>query len=128
MKKGGQYDGLLKCKEEGLIDNIVISTHLPGLQIKEIIRKNEFEGVLLGVNILNFLYRWEAVREAYEAGLGVVAMNPLSGGLIPQHEKQLAFLADGNETPTEAALRFCISCPQITVTLVGFTTPHCDSA
>jgi len=129
MKKGGQYDGLLKCKEEGLIDNIVISTHLPGLQIKEIIRKNEFEGVLLGVNILNFLYRWEAVREAYEAGLGVVAMNPLSGGLIPQHEKQLAFLADGNETPTEAALRFCISCPQITVTLVGFTTKqHVDTA
>ena len=129
MKKGGQYEGLLKCKEEGLIDNIVISTHLPGPQIKEIIRKKEFEGVLLGVNILNFLYRWEGVREAYEAGLGVVAMNPLSGGLIPRHEKHLAFLADGNETPTQAALRFCISCPQITVTLVGFTEKrHIDAA
>ena len=129
MKKGGQYEGLVKCREEGLIGNIVISTHLPGLKIAEIIRKNEFEGVLLGVNILNFLYRWEAVRAAYEAGLGVVAMNPLSGGLIPQYERQLAFLADGDETPTEAALRFCINCPQITVTLVGFTTKeHIDTA
>ena len=78
----------MKCKEEGLIDHIVISTHLPGPQVKEIIQKNEFEGVLLGVNILNFPYRWEGVQAAYEAQLGVVAMNPLSGGLIPQYERE----------------------------------------
>lgn len=129
MKKGGQYEGLMKCREEGLIGNIVISTHLPGEKIKNIISKNEFEGVLLGVNILNFPYRWEGIRTAYEAGLGVVAMNPLSGGLIPKHEDKFAFLADGDETPTQAALRFCINCPQITVTLVGFTTKeHIDTA
>jgi predicted aldo/keto reductase-like oxidoreductase len=129
MKKGGQYEGLMKCKEEGLIDNIVISTHLPGHQVKEIIAKGEFEGVLLGVNILNFPYRWEGVEAAHEAGLGVVAMNPLSGGQIPQYEKDLSFLVKGDEAPTEAALRFCISCPQITVTLVGFTTAeHIDMA
>jgi len=59
----------------------------------------------------------------------VVAMNPLSGGLIPQHEDKFAFLAEGDETPTRAALRFCINCPQITVTLVGFTTrEHIDTA
>jgi len=129
MKKGGQYAGLIRCKEEGLIGHIVISTHLPGDQIKHIVQKGEFEGVLLGVNILNFPYRWEGIQAAYEAGLGVVAMNPLSGGLIPQHEKEFAFLADGSETPTQAALRFCINCPQITVTLVGFTTrEHIDAA
>ena len=129
MKKGGQYEGLVRCKEEGLIGHIVISTHLPGEQIKDIIQKGEFEGVLLGVNILNFPYRWEGIQAAYDAGLGVVAMNPLSGGLIPQHEKELAFLADGNETPTQAALRFCINCPQITIALVGFTTrKHIDMA
>ena len=129
MKKGGQYEGLMRCKEEGLIGNIVISIHLPGPQIKNIIQKNEFEGVLLGVNILNFPYRWEGIQAAYEAGLGVVAMNPLAGGLIPRYEKQLAFLTDGNEKPTQTALRFCINCPQITVTLVGFTTKeHIDTA
>jgi predicted aldo/keto reductase-like oxidoreductase len=129
MKKGGQYEGLARCKEEGLIGNIVISTHLPGSQVESIIRKNEYEGVLLGVNVLNFPFRWQGVRAAYEAGLGVVAMNPLSGGLIPKHEGQFAFLAQGDETPTQAALRFCISSPQITVTLVGFTTKeHIDIA
>jgi hypothetical protein len=56
-------------------------------------------------------------------------MNPLAGGVIPQNEQALAFLAEEGETPTEAALRFCISCPQITVTLNGFTTrEHIDMA
>jgi predicted aldo/keto reductase-like oxidoreductase len=122
MKKGGQYEGLIRCRQEGLIDNIVISTHLPGPQIENIVRRNEFEGVLLGVNILNFPYRWQGIEAAHEMGIGITAMNPLSGGLIPQHEEQLTFLAGGNETPTEAALRFCINCPQIDVTLVGFAT------
>jgi len=39
-----------------------------------------------------------------------------------KHEKQLAFHASEGETPVEAALRFVISCPRITVALNGFTT------
>jgi hypothetical protein len=129
MRPGGQYEGLMRCKEEGLIRHIAVSTHLRGPDIRTLLTKNEFEGVLLGVNILNFLYRWDGVTAAYNQGLGVVAMNPLAGGVIPQNEQALAFLAENGETPTEAALRFCISCPQITVTLVGFTTrEHIDTA
>jgi len=38
-------------------------------------------------------------------------------------------LGSEGETPTEAALRFCISCPEITITLNGFTTrAHIDMA
>lgn len=129
MKKAGEYEGLLKCKDQGLIDHIVISTHLPGEQIRQILEHRDFDGVLLGVNVLNFPYRWAGVQAAYEFGCGVAAMNPLAGGAIPQHEKQLQFLAADAERPTEAALRFCISCPQITVALVGFTTKeHIDTA
>ena len=45
MKKGGQYEGLMRCREEGLIGNIVISTHLPGPQIENTIeRLKEIDG------------------------------------------------------------------------------------
>jgi len=129
MKKGGQYEGLLKCKEDGLIDHITISTHLPGQEVDQILSRGEFDGVLLGVNILNFLYRWEGVQKAYDTGMGVVAMNPLAGGTIAKHADKLAFLGGNGETPVEAALRFCISCPQITIALNGFTTKeHIDTA
>ena len=129
MKPGGQYDGLLECKEEGLIDHIVFSSHQPGLEIKHILEDGKMEGVLLGINILNFPYRWDGVMAAYKKGYGVAAMNPLFGGAIPTHEKELSFLASEGEAPTEAALRFLMSCPQISVVLNGFTThKHIDMA
>ncbi|MBN1436776.1 MAG: aldo/keto reductase [Sedimentisphaerales bacterium] len=130
MRPGGQYEGLLKCQEKGLIDHIVVSTHLQGNQANQILQKNEFDGILLGVNILNFPYRWQAVQGAYDMGYGVVAMNPLAGGIIPNNEDKFQFLCrTPDETPTEAALAFCVGCPQITVTLNGFTTrEHIDTA
>ena len=129
MMKGGQYEGLLKCQEEGLIENIVVSSHLRGSTICDIMNKGQFAGVLLGANILNFPYRWDAVQYAYDHGYGVVAMNPLAGGMIPANEDKLVFLSRDGLSPTEAALAFCIGCPQITVTLNGFTTrEHIDTA
>ncbi|MCF7957805.1 MAG: aldo/keto reductase [Phycisphaerae bacterium] len=129
MKKGGQYEGLMKCKEEGLIDHILVSTHLPGPEIHRIIERGEFDGVLLGVNVLNFPYRWEGIQKAHEMDLGVIAMNPLAGGEISRFSESLSFLGDADETPVEAALRFCVSCPQISITLNGFTTrEHIDTA
>ncbi|OQY32135.1 MAG: aldo/keto reductase [Spirochaetaceae bacterium 4572_59] len=129
MKQGGQYEGLLQCQKEGLIDHIVLSSHQTGNEVKHILEEKKIEGILLGVNILNFPYRWEGVQTAADMGYGVVAMNPLGGGSIPSHENELDFLSEGDESPTEAALRFVISCPQITIALNGFTTKeHIDMA
>ena len=129
MRPGGMYDGLVKCREEGLIDHIVCSSHQPGSEIRTILGSGKFEGVLMGVNVLNFPYRWDGVQAAAEMGLGVVAMNPLGGGEIPKHEAELAFLAGEGETPTEAAIRFLVGAPQITIALVGFTNKeHVDLA
>ncbi len=129
VQSGGQYEGLLRCQQEGLIDHICVSTHQRGPQVAQILANAEFEGVLLGVNILNFPYRWDGLMAARERGCGVVAMNPLAGGAIPRHAEQLPFLARNGETPVEAALRFNIGCPAITITLCGFTTrEHVDAA
>ena len=129
MQPGGQYEGLLRCQEQGLIKHIAVSSHLRGEAIGTILEKDKMAGALLGMNILNFPYRWAAAEAAHRLGYGVVAMNPLAGGLIPRHEQQLSWLARAGETATEAALRFCIACPQITVALNGFTTrEHIDMA
>ncbi|MBW8035924.1 MAG: 4Fe-4S dicluster domain-containing protein [Planctomycetes bacterium] len=129
MKPGGQYEGLMKLKEQGIIRNIVISTHLRGDDVATIVDEGHFEGVLLGVNVLNFMYRWKGVCAAHDARCGVVAMNPLSGGMIPKFESELGFIASEGETPTEAAIRFCVASPEITIALIGFTTAeHIDTA
>jgi hypothetical protein len=129
VKAGGLYDGLLRCRDEGLIEHIAFSSHQPGGEIKAIIDTGRFDGVLLGVNVLNFPYRWDGVQAADDARCGVVAMNPLGGGEIPRHEEQLRFLSRPGEPAAEAALRFVVGCPQINVALVGITRrEHIDLA
>ena len=131
--RGSVADLVADARDRGLrfvaVTEHNTSSHLPGAQSTQILKKNEFQGILLGANILNFPYRWQAVEAAHRMGCGGVAMNPLAGGLIPQHADQFAFLCRDHETPVEAALAFLIGCPQITVTLNGFTTTeHIDTA
>ena len=122
MSDGGQYEGLLECQSQGLIDHIVFSSHQPGDEVKRVLDEGKFQGVTMGINILNYNYRWDGIQYAYDKVYGIVAMNPLSGGTIPLHEEELAFLAKDGETPTEGALRFNINSPEITVSLIGFNS------
>lgn len=126
---GRLYDGLLRAQSEGLIEHICCSTHQDGAGIRRTVESGLFEGVLMGVNILNFMFRWDGILACNDLNLGVACMNPLAGGVIPQHCDALAFLADEGETPTDAALRFLIANPRINIALNGFTTrEHVDQA
>ena len=122
-KKGGAIETFLRAKEEGLIDHLVISSHQPGEEIKEVVKMGLFEGITLGYNIINFPFRREGVLAAYKAGMGVVTMNPLSGGVIPQNEKRFAFIKENDfQSVVSAALRFNMAHPEITVTLAGMAS------
>ena len=70
------------------------------------------------------------MKKAYENGMGIVVMNPLSGGLIPQKPELFTYLTEGTDlTVPQAALRFVASHREITVTLAGCTTrQHVDDA
>jgi len=118
---GGAVSAAMKAKEEGLIGRLVVSTHLQGRQIASVLESGYFQGVTLGYNALNFPYRADGVAAAGRLGLGVVTMNPLGGGVIARNPDRFAFLkAPGDRSVAEAAIRFNVSHPDITVTLVGF--------
>lgn len=120
---GGPYEGALKAKEEGLIEHIVFSTHCSGEEIEKIVNDGYFEGVTLGYNATNFAFRQRGIKAAYEKGLGVVTMNPLGGGIIPENPDFYSFIKqDENETLAQAALRFNISHKEITVALAGMSS------
>ena len=118
---GGAIPAALKAKEEGLVRHVVISAHMAGEEIATVLNSGHFEGITLGYNVLNFPFRQAGVAAAERLGLGVVTMNPLGGGMIPRQAERLTFLkGEGDRSVTEAALRFNISQPGITVALVGF--------
>lgn len=116
----GVLDELIKMRDEGLVRHLAVSTHMNGEEMGGLFREYPFEGVLLGCSAINFPYRERGIAEAAERNMGVVVMNPLGGGLIPGHPEYFEYLKTSpEETVTEAALRFLIDDPAITVALVG---------
>jgi len=121
-KKDGILNTFKKLKEEGLIRHICISSHLIKNEIKELLMEGVFEGVLFGYSAYNFNTRQEAFDAIKEKKLGAVVMNPLGGGVIPEHPELFSFIRRENESTTAAALRVLWDHPEITSTLVGFDT------
>lgn len=120
-KRGGAVDAALRAREEGLIEHVVFSTHMTGEETARVIGEGVFEGVTLGYCAINFPYRRKGVDAAGQAGIGVVTMNPLGGGVIPRHAKRFDFIRGEKDADVvTAALRFNLSHPAITSALVGF--------
>jgi predicted aldo/keto reductase-like oxidoreductase len=121
-KNAGAIDAAFRAKEEGLVDHVVVSTHMNGDDTARLIERNIFEGVTLGYNAINFPFRQKGVDAAGQAGIGLVIMNPLAGGLIPQNGRRFDFIRSPHDPDiVTAALRFLISQPAITSALVGFS-------
>ena len=129
-KAGGAVAALQKAKEEGLIGHVVVSSHMGGDDLAKMLGEGVFEGITLGYCAINFPYRDAGVQAAHRMGMGVAAMNPLGGGIIPQNAERLSFLCGPNDdSVVQAALRFVVSQPGISTALVGFTTKqHVDEA
>jgi uncharacterized protein len=122
-KAKGALKEFEKLQQEGLIKHICISTHVSGQEVESILADYPFAGILLGYSAMNFRYREAALAAAARDQRGVVVMNPLGGGLIPQHPDRFGFIRkDENESVVEGALRFLINDSRITVALVGFSS------
>jgi predicted aldo/keto reductase-like oxidoreductase len=123
-KPGGPYEGALRAKEQGIIDHICCSVHASGEDISAMVEEGGFEGFTLGYNILNHDFRKQGLRAAAAAGLGVVTMNPLGGGLLTRDAERLSALKeDESDSFIAAALRFNLAHPEITVVLSGMKNP-----
>ncbi len=118
------------AKAEGLIRNIVFSSHMQGNDLEAAVNSDRFKGMLIGYNPLNYRFRQTGIEAAHKKGMGVVVMNPLGGGVIPQNPKMFEYLTEGTDlTVPQGALRFVAEHKEITITLAGFTTKaHVDDA
>jgi len=123
IKKGGIYEGAIKAKSEGLIEHICFSTHMNGDDIAKVAVDGLFEGVTLGYNAVNFAFRQQGVEACHKAGMGVVTMNPLGGGIIPTHPEYFSFIKNtDDESIAISALKFIVSQKEITAALPGISS------
>jgi len=109
------------AKEQKLVRHIVASSHMSGQGIKDLMADGVFEGFTLGFCAINFPFRIEALHEAYQRQLGVVTMNPLGGGMIPDHPDRFGFIRTRlDQDIVEAAIHFILAHKEVTSALVGF--------
>jgi len=117
---GGIYEGLLRAKQDGLIEHICCSAHMDSEGVKVIAADGLVESVILGYNALNFAWRREGIKACHDAGMGVLTMNPLGGGLIPKYADAFSFLKNApDESIVHAALRFLLGQKEVTAALPG---------
>ena len=124
MAPGGIYEGAQHLKKEGIVDHICASLHTPPEEAIEIIRSGAFEGAPLSYSLLNAGQMQPVLDAAYDAGVGVVVMNPLGGGVIAQNRDYFSFACgpeDGGNT-VHAALRFGKAHPAVDIVLGGVST------
>ncbi len=123
-KAGGAVAAARKAKEEGLVGHVVTSVHLSGQETCDLLDAEPWlEGLTLGYNALNFPFRGKALEGACKHNVGVVTMNPLGGGLIPNQAERLDFIRAADDADVvQAAIRFNVSHPAVTSALVGFSS------
>ena len=99
---------------------------MEGNDIEKVVETGKFKGMLIGYNALNYRFRQSGIEAAHAKGMGVVVMNPLGGGMIPQNPEAFSYLTEGEFilTVPQAALRFVASHKEITITLAGCTKKH----
>jgi predicted aldo/keto reductase-like oxidoreductase len=121
-KAKGALREMERLKDEGLIKHICVSSHMTGTDIGELLAEYPFAGLLVGYSVMNFAYREASLDAAAARNMGVVIMNPLGGGLIPQNPDRFSFArTQPGETVVEAALRFLLNDRRVTVALVGLS-------
>lgn len=84
------------------------------------LKSRAFEAVTISFSLLNSPRYHEVLRTAHELGIGVAAMNPLGGGIIPNNADFFSFAkSDDGEAVTEAALRYVLAHEPIQIALSG---------
>jgi len=95
----GALYGLMKAKEQGIIGHIGITSHSLDL-LETVIDDGLFETIMVCYSFLEPAAGERVIPKARGKGIGILAMKPLSGGVI--------------EAPG-AALKWIFSCPDILV-------------
>ena len=123
MRNGGIYDAALKLKDEKIIAHICCSLHAPVKDMIAIIESGAFEGVTISYSLLNASIMQPVLDVARSRNIGVVSMNPLGGGLIPQNSEYFRFTQNsGSESVAQAALRFIAANDAIKIVLSGISS------
>lgn len=122
MKPGGIYEGFVEARKEGLIRHICLSSHATVEETLQIMEENKFDGYTISYHLLNCVQMRPVLEKAEELGAGVLTMNSLAGGLIPQNPQLFQKLTKDTDEICRMAIQYIYSHPGVTSVLSGMQT------
>ncbi len=122
MGQNGSLEMCKKARSEGLVDYIGITSHKPRVLVKAI-KTNEFDTVLVPLNIVTRQALEDLIPLAKELNIGIAAMKPLSAktsklitclyepslSLISNEPELKALLGEETNSMVRNALRFVLA-------------------
>ncbi len=123
VAKGGQLEGILKAKDEGLIRHTGFTTHDSVENLLDYLDECDWCEILLtSYNLIDQRYA-PVIAAAHEKGIGTVVMNPVGGGRLAADSPVLLDLAErvGAESVADLAIRFVMSNPCIDTIISGIS-------
>ena len=120
---GGMIEGILKARDEGLIDHVGFTAHdAPENLLRYLDEADWCEILLLSYNLLNVRYA-PVFEAAHRKGIGTIVMNPVGGGRLTGAVPALDALMGeaGATSAADLAIRFIMSNPNIDTIISGLT-------
>ena len=132
MGPNGSLEMCKRARSEGLVDYIGITSHKPRV-LMEAIKTNEFDTILVPLNVVTRQALEELIPLARELDVGVATMKPLSAktsklitclyhpslSLLSDEPDMKALLGDDVPSMVSSALRFVLS-QDVSVAVTGF--------
>jgi len=115
---GGALDAVRAARDEGKVRFIGVSGHNVELLV-EAIETGWFDTVQVAYNLANTAAAERLLPRAQELNVGVINMKPLGGGNLPKPVELHDDSDSEYQVTAEAALRFCMSNPNVTVVIPG---------
>jgi len=91
FSEDGAYWGLVEAKDKGLIRHIAASSHSIDV-LEKLIETNRFDVIQLCYNIVETEVEEKIFPLALEKDIGIIAMKPIGGGVIPNPSLSLKYV------------------------------------
>jgi predicted aldo/keto reductase-like oxidoreductase len=121
-RKNGALEALDAARNEGIIGHIGFTGHDAPENFTKIVETGIFDSLTIPYSMVNRSYA-STIKRAGELGVGVVAMCPVSGGMLASPSPQLCELIPGGASSTAAAaLQFVLANPNVSCACSGMST------
>ncbi|MFT9055827.1 MAG: aldo/keto reductase [Ethanoligenens sp.] len=123
MRTDGLYDGAVKLKRAGIIDQIYCSVHASPKDAIKIIESGAFGAITISYSLISSGMMQPVLDAALKHNVELITMNPLGGGVIPQNYDYFSFARSSkHESTVQAALRFVAAQPAVKIVLSGVSS------